>query len=129
MRRLVIRPGGIGDFILSLPALACLKTDYLEVWTARRNAPLVRFAASVRAIDATRLDLTGITAGPPAALHGLDQIVSWYGANRSEFRDAVAGFPFTFFPALPAPDCAVHAADFYLDQVRTLAPCASDGIP
>ena len=34
-------------------------------------------------------------------LRGFDSIVSWYGANRAEFRDAVAGLPFTFFPALP----------------------------
>jgi len=42
--------------------------------------------------------------------------VSWYGAGRPEFRDAVArlGLPFHFFPALPVGG---HAVDFYLRQV------------
>jgi hypothetical protein len=129
MRRLVIRPGAIGDFILSLPALACLKAEYLEVWTTRRNVPLVRLAHQVRAIDATGLDLVGITDPPPARLRQFDEIVSWYGSNRSEFRDAVAGLPFRFFTALPPEGARVHATDFYLEQVRTLVSCASDAQP
>ena len=60
-----------------------------------------------------------MTESPPRLmdeLRGFDSIVSWYGANRAEFRDAVAGLPFTFFPALPQ-DSSVHATDFYLEQV------------
>ena len=134
MRRLVIRPGAIGDFIVSLPALECLKTDYLEVWTTRRAVPLVRFATRVRAIADTGLELVGITQPPSAALHHFDQIVSWYGSNRPEFRESVAGLPFHFFPALPPTPSEgdsphLHATDFYLRQVRSLAPCACDGIP
>src|SRR5215472_11371085 len=64
MRRLVIRPGAIGDFIVSLPALECLRTDYFEVWTASRTAPLVQFADQVRPIASTGLDLVGITDAP-----------------------------------------------------------------
>src|SRR5689334_2974481 len=101
MRRLVIRPGGIGDFILSLPALECLKTDHLEVWTTRRTVPLVRFADSVHAIDSTGLELAGITEPAPSSLCEFDEIISWYGANRVEFRDAVSHLPVHFFPALP----------------------------
>jgi hypothetical protein len=123
MRRLVIRPGAIGDLVVSLPALECLNTDYLEIWTTRRNVPLIRFAHRVRAIESTRLDLTGITDPPPAELGGFDEIVSWYGANRPEFRDAVRALPFRFFPALPHAGSSVHATDFYLDQVRSLVAC------
>jgi heptosyltransferase-3 len=139
MRRLVIRPGAIGDLIVSLPAIEILKADYLEVWTAPPTAPLVRFAARVRGIPSTGLDLLGVTDPPPPLiqdLRGFDSIVSWYGTNRPEFRAAVAalGLPFTFLPALPARGCGVHATDFYLDQVRTLATYggaeyAGDGIP
>jgi len=133
MRRLAIRPGAIGDFIVSLPALECLCADYLEVWTAAANVPLVRFAPA-RSIRATGLDLLGIADPPPGLLEdlrGFDSIVSWYGANRPEFRDLVArlGLPFTFFPALPAAGGGCHATDYYLDQVSTLLECASDGIP
>ena len=46
VRRLVIRPGAIGDFVVSLPAMECLTTTgYCEVWAPARAVPLVRFAA------------------------------------------------------------------------------------
>ena len=44
MRRLLIRPGAIGDLIVSLPALEYLRADYTEVWVAECNVPLIRFA-------------------------------------------------------------------------------------
>jgi hypothetical protein len=133
MRRLVIRPGAIGDFIVSLPAIQCLRAPYLEVWTAAQNAPLVRFAPA-RSIRAAGLDLLGIGDPEPRLLDELrsfDSIVSWYGANRPEFRECVAqlDLPFTFFPALPPQDSSRHAVDFYLDQVRSLGACPGDGIP
>ncbi len=106
MRRLVIRPGAIGDFILSLPAIECLQTHTFEVWAASQNLPLVRFTDRVRSIASTGLDLLGITETPPhllGELRGFDSIVSWYGANRPEFRDLVRRLelPFTFLPARP----------------------------
>jgi heptosyltransferase-3 len=136
---LAIRPGAIGDLIVSLPALECLRADYLELWTATANVPLVRFADRVRGIPATGLDLLGITAPAPDLLEELrsfDSIVSWYGANRPDFRAHTnsLGLPFTFLQALPTTYAGTapagrHAADFYLDQVRGLGNCASDGIP
>jgi len=134
MRRLVIRPGAIGDFIVSLPALECLRADYLEVWTSSANAPLVRFAHTVRPIASTGLDLLGITEPPPrliGELRTFDSIVSWYGANRPEFRELVHSLdlPFTFFPALPPQGASVHATDFYLEQVSDLAECRGDPVP
>ena len=134
MRRLVIRPGGIGDVIVSLPAIGCLATESFEVWTPARTVPLVRFAGRVRSIASTGLDLLGVTDPPIGlieALHEFDSIVSWYGANRPEFRQAVAalGLPFIFLEALPAESTGLHATDFYLEQVRQIAECSSDGIP
>jgi len=128
MRRLAIRPGALGDFIVSLPALEHLRTEYFEVWTTSRNVPLVRFADRVRSIASTGLDWVGVDTPPERLVEDLrqfDSIVSWYGANRAEFREAVAelGLPFEFFPALPVPRpqksmaCATHAVDFYLEQV------------
>lgn len=134
MRRLVIRPGAIGDLIVSLPALQCLRTDYLEVWTTARNVPLIRFADRVRAIGSTGLDLLAVTE-PPAGLiqelFGFDSIISWYGSNRPEFRDLVRSLrlPFTFFPALPAEGATRHATDFYLGQMGSILQSAGDGIP
>jgi hypothetical protein len=64
-------------------------------------------------------------------LREFDSIISWYGANRPEFRETVAalGLPFTFLDALPPEGVGIHATDFYLHQVRGIAECRSDGIP
>jgi hypothetical protein len=122
LRRLIIRPGAIGDCIFALPAMEFLLTGSTEVWVASQNVPLIRFADRVRAIAATGLDLVGIPdREPPSALletlAGFDSIVSWYGANRPEFRAVVSGRPFEFLPALPRTSAGLHAADFYLRQV------------
>src|SRR5580704_8156287 len=134
MRRLAIRPGAIGDFVVSLPAMECLQADYYEVWAASANVPLVRFADRSRPIASTGLDLLAVSEPPPRLieeLRGFDSIVSWYGAHRPEFREEVSrlGLPFTFFPALPPEGTGMHATDFYLAQARTLGSCHSDGIP
>jgi heptosyltransferase-3 len=128
----------MGDFIVSMPAMECLRAGYLEVWAAPRNVPLAaRIAQSARSIASTGLDLLELT-GPSArlleTLRGFDSIVSWYGANRPEFREAVAALrlPFQFLPALPPVGRGAHAVDFYLAQARdvvNMTPCASDGIP
>jgi len=134
VRRLAIRPGAIGDLILSLPALESLRTDYFEVWVPSRNAPLVRFADRVRSIASTGLDLLGI-ADPPAnlleSLGHFDSIVSWYGANRPDFRDLIRtlDLPFRFFSALPPEPAAMHATDFYLHQVRDLCAATREAVP
>src|SRR5487761_2725299 len=105
MRRLLIRPGAIGDVILSLPALEAARTEYTEVWAPRVVLPLIRFADKSRAIADTGLELVGVMdAAKCPALETFDSIYSWYGTNRPEFREAVAHLPFTFFPARTFPD-------------------------
>jgi heptosyltransferase III len=80
------------------------------------------------------LDLLGVAEPPQRlieTLHGFDSIVSWYGANRSEFHATVTrlGLPFQFLQALPLEGDGRHAVDFYLDQVAALTDCHSDGVP
>jgi hypothetical protein len=123
LRRLLIRPGGIGDCILSLPALQHLVADYTEVWVRSEIVPLIRFAGRVCSIASTGLDLLGLPElDPPRLLldrlRAFDSIVSWYGANRPEFRDHVnaLGLPFHFLSALPPAGQPIHAADFFLHQ-------------
>lgn len=104
MKRLLIRPGAIGDCILTFPAMEALRADYTEVWVPRPIIPLVRFADRVRAIPDTGLDLVGLTDSSAFRLLAeFDEIVSWYGTARDDFRAAVAHLPFRFYPALPAP--------------------------
>lgn len=126
MRRLILRPGAIGDTIVGLPALErlCSKdsgADYAEIWAPSRNLPLLRHLAPVQSFTAIQLDLLEINP-PPALIDRLrtfDEIVSWYGAAREEFRAALqsVGVPFRLLRALPPEGCGCHAVDFYLRQV------------
>lgn len=129
---MIIRPGAIGDFILSLPALECLATADTEVWAASQNLPLVRFARA-RSLAASGLNMLEFSPDPALIemLRSFDSIVSWYGTNRPEFRELIAslGLNFTFLTALPPDGCRMHAADFYLEQARALGACLGHGIP
>ena len=117
-RTLLIRPGAIGDAIVSLPAMEFLRDEYTEVWAPTVNLPLFSFADKVRSIASTGLERIGVFDEPIAEeIREFDRIVSWYGANREEFRKALQGLPAEFHRALPATDCPMHVVDFYLDQV------------
>jgi heptosyltransferase-3 len=79
--------------------------------------------ARARPIASTGIDLLGLPGVEPppgliAKLRSFDSIVSWYGANRAEFREQVRGMglPFQFLEALPEPGAKIHAADFFLGQ-------------
>jgi heptosyltransferase III len=125
VRRLVIRPGAIGDTIVGLPALErlCSKdfgVNDAEIWAPARNLPLLRHIAPVRSFTSVQIDLLEID--PPAALierlRTFDEIVSWYGAAREEFGAALrsVGVPFRLLRAIPPEGSGCHAVDFYLRQ-------------
>ena len=122
MRRLLIRPGAIGDTIVSLPALAWLCQDVeAEIWAPARNLPPLRHLAPVRSFQQIQIDLFEIHPPPGLAerLSGFDEIVSWYGAAREEFRQALtrANANSRFLSALPPRDWRGFAGDFYCAQV------------
>ncbi|MEN6607179.1 MAG: glycosyltransferase family 9 protein [Bryobacteraceae bacterium] len=136
MKRLIIRPGAMGDCVLSLPAMESLRVDYTEVWVTSRNRALIRFADATDSIVSTGLDLVGLPeVEPPEALiqrlRSFDSIVSWYGSDRAEFRTAVErlNLPFQFFRALPDEQAGTHAAEFFLDQVRGFSTCRVEPVP
>jgi heptosyltransferase-2 len=125
VRRLIIRPGAIGDFIVSLPALETLRAEYTEIWTTEANRPLAYFADATESIYTAGLDGFGLPERPELPylverLRGFDSIVSWYGAGRPEFRAYVEslGLPFEFHRAIPPAGIGLHAADYYLAQVK-----------
>src|SRR5438128_1149125 len=103
--------------------MEALRAEYTEVWVPSAVAPLVHFADQVRSIASTGLDLLGLPdIEAPTRLQDrlreFDEIVSWYGTKRPEFREAIAGLgvPARFLPALPDTPGA-HAADFFAMQV------------
>jgi len=118
LSRLLIRPGAIGDCILSLPALRHLSTGDTEIWAPSAILPLIQFART-RSIASTGIDLVGIGNFAMPPLDRFEEIVSWYGSNRPEFRAALeaTGVPCIFHPALPDPKNTLHATDFFAQQI------------
>lgn len=112
---LVIRPGAIGDAIVSLPAIGHLKPA--EIWCPEQNIPLFEHLAPARSLVATGLDSLHLPEATLARLHRFGRIVSWYGTQREDFRRQVEGLPFEFHRAVPPEGCGVHAVDYYLAQV------------
>lgn len=112
--------------MVSLPAMEALRAAYTGVWAPSAHLPLFRFADAAWPLLSTgieRLGLPGLTPEPRLMerLRSFDSIVSWYGSNRPEFREAVAGLPIRFLDALPSG--GVHACDFYCAQAG-IAPAA-----
>ena len=124
MRRLIIRPGAIGDCLLALPAMQHLRAEYTEIWISRPVVPLISFADRVRPLAETGIDLVGIEdvevpAAVQATLGTFDSIVSWYGSARPEFRVALEklGPSCIFLRALPPADYGGHATTYFSEQV------------
>ncbi len=97
---------------------------HTEVWIPKSVAPLVQFTQQVYTLASTGIDLMGVgellvNPALAARLRSFDHIVSWYGANRPEFRAAMnaVGVPCDFHPALPPFGYCGHATDFYSKQV------------
>lgn len=133
MRRLLIRPGAIGDCILSFPALEYLASQFTEVWISSAVVPLIQFAGATHPLTSTGIDLVGVgdlemSSSLKRRLQNFDSIVSWYGANRPEFRKALTslGVNCAFYPALPPREYREHVTDFFARQVGApdgLVPC------
>jgi hypothetical protein len=101
-----------------------LIADYTEVWLPSPVVPLVQFADAVCSIASTGLDLLGIPDRETpnslrTRLQSFDSIVSWYGTNRPELREALASINprCEFHCALPPDDYPGHATDFFAQQV------------
>lgn len=96
MHLLSIIPGAIGDFVLTLPAVAWLQShlrpDRLELWVARGNLPLAR--SLDYADTAMALQDTGIESYPPRQgclrrMRTFDRIISWWGSGNPEFVNRI----------------------------------------
>lgn len=115
LRTLVIRPGAIGDAIVSLPAVEYLAPA--EIWCPEQNIPLYEHIAPAHSLYGMGLDQLRLSPAAIERLARFGRIVSWYGAARDDFRDQVRTLPFEFHRALPPEGSGLHAVDFYLDQV------------
>src|SRR5215471_5496892 len=128
MKLLIILPGAIGDFILTLPSIAWLKQrlkpGFLEIWTERFPLPLattVGYADRAVALADTGLDRWPTPETVIDRLRQFDKVLSWRGAGHEEWRrdmcrelrhiDFLSGFPSAL---------EVHAMDFRRHQVESL---------
>jgi hypothetical protein len=114
MKRLLIRPGGIGDVIVSLPALEWLKTDYTEVWVPSATVPLIQFADKVMSIASSRIDM--LTDGFVERFQEFDEVYSWYKSNSEKLLEINKNCH--FYPLLGGTQ--EHACDVCLRQVGGL---------
>jgi heptosyltransferase III len=122
MRRLLIRPGAIGDCLCALPALWLLETEETEVWTNGAVAPLVGFGSRVRSLAGSGWSLLGLPSEPPAELierlRTFDEILSWAGFGQQELiaQSQRLVLPLQLFPALPDPKGGIHVSDWMIQQ-------------
>ncbi len=108
-----------------MPALRYVVQEYTELWIPTAVTPFCAHLADVvRPLASTGIDLVGVGDLEMAEalrrkLGTFDSIVSWYGANRPEFRQALmsTGVQCVFHAALPSADYGGHATDFFLEQV------------
>ena len=125
MHLLSIIPGAIGDFVLTLPAVAWLQShlrpERMELWVARGNLPLARSMGYADTAEA--LQDTGIESYPPGReclrrMRSFDRIVSWWGSGNPEFVDRIrAVHPrIDFLRALPRQS-GLHMIEFRRAQL------------
>lgn len=125
VRRLLIRPGAIGDCLCALPALYLLQGAYTEIWTNGAIAPLVGFGHRVQSLTGSSFSLLGVEGVDPPSqllerLAGFDEILSWMGYNQPLLRERAAKLrlPIHFFPPLPEQGDTGHVTDFFLRQTQ-----------
>ena len=125
MHLLSIIPGAIGDFIVTLPAVAWLQSrlrpDRMELWVARGNLPLARSLGYVDSAEA--LQDTGIESYPPGQeclrrLRTFDRIISWRGSGNPEFVGRIRAIHprVDFLRALPRKS-GLHMIEFRRAQL------------
>ncbi len=143
-RILVIRGGAIGDFILTLPALAALRRRWPSAWIEVLGYPHIadlavagRLADRARAIEGRELtplfapDAT-VSVALADYLAGFDLIVSYLydlgGVFEANVRRHTAGL-FVAGPHRPPPLSDRHAAEVFLTPLQTLGGGDFDATP
>jgi hypothetical protein len=100
-----------------------LSADHTEIWAPSAVLPLIQFADVAHSLVASGVDVVAVgDLHPPETfvrrVQSFDSVVSWYGTNRPQFRDALLAInPKTEFHAALPQDSALHATDFFARQV------------
>lgn len=122
-RLLVIRPGGIGDCILSLPALGQLRKHFeVHAWVPTAVVELYRSqgiaSKSLTHMGMYALDTPAASKGLVVKFRDYDQIISWNSELVFQRFCAHLGVrDITFFDPLQECD-EMHMADFFMWQCQ-----------
>ena len=141
---LVVRGGAIGDFILTLPALAALRKQFPQTWIEVLGYPHI---ASLAKLAGCANEIRSIEARPLAGFFArqgdLDEglcdyfasfniIVSYLYDPDEIFRDNIAGCSkgqFITGPYRPTESGNLHATEVFLKPLEQLAIFDADPVP
>jgi heptosyltransferase III len=131
---LILHPGGLGDIILSLPAISLLRKQFPGAGVTIAGdldhlLPVIEGYAD-RAISLSAAPLHRLYA--PGALSGrdvsfwqtFDRIISWTGAGNAEFVENLKRINPDAFVASwrPGPDEMRHVSQLFADSIRLAVP-------
>ncbi|HNR29673.1 MAG TPA: glycosyltransferase family 9 protein [Candidatus Hydrogenedentes bacterium] len=123
MRTLVVHTGGIGDFLLSCPALACLVAEGpVELaGSADRITLAVAGGLAARAHSLDAIDFASVFTAPSARLRaflaGFDRAVVWMRDDDAAIASGLGSCGVAdvrCFAGLPPADWPRHASEYYL---------------
>jgi heptosyltransferase-3 len=136
-RLLVIHCGALGDFLLSLPALAALGGRWRvhAAGVRSRMALAVEFGVAEAALELDAVDFASVFAAPSErlrlALKGFDAALVWM---RDDDRRIQAGLRAAGLekvwcaPGLPPADWPRHVSEYYLEAARESGFCGLESI-
>ncbi|MBI1321437.1 MAG: hypothetical protein GC168_21140 [Candidatus Hydrogenedens sp.] len=125
-RLVMVHAGGIGDFILTLPALRALSADWrIDLAGRTERLELARaagWAKAVRSLEGSGFEsLFGTPDDRARSFFGsADRVVVWMRDSDGVLRDALAACGATDLviePGLPPDDYGSHASQYYWERL------------
>ncbi len=122
-KRLLIRPGGIGDCIVTFPAIRSLLQPETELWISAPCVSLARPFCPTQSLAEVGFPLLGYVSGGivdrlKERLAEFSQVIAWYPYDTREI-DQLSQYSqnLTVLRCNPPEESGLHAIDFHLDQI------------
>ncbi len=129
-KRLLIRPGGIGDCIVTFPAIRSLLQYETELWISAPCVPLARSLCHAQSLTEVGFPLLGYVSGGIVErlkdrLAQFSQVIAWYPYDTREI-DQLKHYSrsLAVLRCTPSEESGLHAIDFHLGQIaKCLGVC------
>ena len=136
MAFLILHHGALGDFILTWPALKCLRSAFSDQQFFGIGRPeYMRLAVRQKLLDAFRdietaamLDFLSGKALPPD-MPPLSGAVLWHSRAEPMTRLLQASATLPVIAVRPFPDVQIHVAQYYCEILRSAFSIAGQGCP